>query len=121
MLMKQKCIYQLVLEDVMAGNEMQYRENTSQIHKEIYLLFKQANIIQDCLINDMLCAIHAIERQNGAIYLGRIHDSRTYRISCNPNDDGFKLVFKNYEERNRFASAFESLCRELSLPFYKYF
>lgn len=105
----------------MVGNEMQYRENKSQIQKEIYLLFKKANIISDSLIHDILCAIYAIDRQHGAIYLGRIHDSRTYRISCNPNDDGFKLVFKNYDERNRFACTFESLCRELDLPFYKYF
>lgn len=70
----------------MAGNEGQYRENTLRIKGEIYQLFQRANVISEQLTNDIICAICAIEHQNGVIYLGRIHDSRAYRISCNPNE-----------------------------------
>ncbi|WP_057754273.1 hypothetical protein [Weissella kandleri] len=104
----------------MVGDEM-HRENPVINQAMFYQLLGHAPLISTQFADDILRAIQAIQRQNGTLYLGRIHDSRIYRIGCNPNDEGFKLNFINFEMRNQFADGFEAYCRTADLKYYRYF
>ncbi|MDR3241897.1 MAG: hypothetical protein LBT37_06960 [Lactobacillaceae bacterium] len=104
----------------MVGNEM-HRENKLRNSGRLRRVLQSSWGIDEQTEDNVLHAVTAVHKVGGAIYIGRVYDSKIYRIGCNPDDSGFKLVFRNYETRNQFADAFEAACDAMGMSIHRYF